>query len=186
MRDVLQFGAFMIPVHLALTELLGFHFVFVQNCVQMEAKVEQHFLCFCANTSGTCPQTPNVRALKRGHISFHYSVSTTWASSLCSVRRVGSVGRSAADPRALLSLSCPSLLFPASTTTPPQRCLSITCPRILEHRSRFSDCCSADFGTRLPANQLYNSQKINFVAPKSGTVHYRARKSIFTVKRSDR
>ena len=32
MRDVPQFGAFMIPVHLALTELLGFHFVFVQNC----------------------------------------------------------------------------------------------------------------------------------------------------------
>ena len=40
MREVPQFGAFMIPVHLALTELLGFHFVFVQNC---ECKMARGF-----------------------------------------------------------------------------------------------------------------------------------------------
>ena len=45
-----------------------------------------------------------------------------------------------------------------------------TCPRILEHRSPFSDCCSADFGPRLPANQLYNNQQIIFGAPKSGSI----------------
>ena len=26
---------------------------------------------------------------------------------------------------------------------------------------RFSDCCSPDFGSRLPANQLYNNNKID-------------------------
>ena len=44
----------------------------------------------------------------------------------------------------------------------------MACPRILEHRSQFSDCCWADLGPRQPANQLYNNQKIVFGAPKSG------------------
>ena len=33
------------------------------------------------------------------------------------------------------------------------------CPRILEHRSLFSGHSSADFGPRLPENQLYVQQK---------------------------
>ena len=44
----------------------------------------------------------------------------------------------------------------------------MSCPRILEHRSRFSDFSSADFGPRLPSNQLYNNQKIDLGTPKSG------------------
>ena len=43
----------------------------------------------------------------------------------------------------------------------------INCPRILEHRSRFSNCYSADFGALLPAKQLYNNQNIAMGAPKS-------------------
>ena len=33
---------------------------------------------------------------------------------------------------------------------------------------RFFSCCSADFGPRLPANQVYNNQNIDELPPKSG------------------
>ena len=33
---------------------------------------------------------------------------------------------------------------------------------------RFFCCCSADFGPRLPANQVYNNQNIDELPPKSG------------------
>ena len=44
----------------------------------------------------------------------------------------------------------------------------MSCPLILEHRSRFFDFSSADFGPCLPSNQLYNNQKIDLGTPKSG------------------
>ena len=40
--------------------------------------------------------------------------------------------------------------------------------RILEGNRRCFSCCSADFGPRLPANQLYNKQKIDYFPPTSG------------------
>ena len=50
--------------------------------------------------------------------------------------------------------------------------------RILERKSWFSDCCSADFGPCLPANQLYNNQQINCFPPKSGVGSWCAIKSL--------